>query len=162
MDREEFRSVVGHFTTGVVVVTSADRDSGAMHGVTVNSFTSLSLDPQMVLVCIDRGAQSHDFLTTRPGFVVNILSRRQVALAERFAGRAPLVGPEFGGVPFVPDIYGAPRLTGCVAWVSCDREATYPGGDHTILVGRVVDGGVGDDDDPLVYFTGRYTSLTWG
>lgn len=162
MDSRAYRDVVGHFPTGVVVVTSADPASGAMHGVTVNAFTSLSLDPALALVCISRDSQSHDFLTTRPAFVVNVLARRQVALAERFAGRAPLVSAEFAGVPFSTGIEGAPLLDGSVAWVECRRFAAYPGGDHTILVGAVVDARLGMDDDPLVFFTGDYTSLTWG
>lgn len=162
MDSRIFRDVVGHFPTGVVVVTSADLASGAMHGVTVNAFASLSLDPTLALVCISRDTQSHDFLTTRPGFVINVLARRQVALAERFAGRAPLVSAEFAGIPFASGIDGAPLLDGCVAWIECRRHATFPGGDHTILVGEVVDARLGDDDDPLVFFTGDYTSLTWG
>ena len=162
MKSRSFRDVVGHFPTGVVVVTSADQASGAMHGVTVNAFSSLSLDPVLALVCVSRDSQSHDFLTTRPAFVVNILARRQIALAERFAGRAPLVSAEFAGVPFVPGIDGAPVLGGCVAWIECRRVATYPGGDHTILIGEVVDARLGDDDDPLVFFTGDYTSLIWG
>ncbi len=162
MESRAYRDVVGHFPTGVVVVTSADPTSGAMHGVTINAFASLSLDPTLALVCISHDTQSHDFLTSRPAFVVNVLARRQVALAERFAGRAPLVSAEFAGVPFTPGIDGAPLLGGCVAWIECRRHATYPGGDHTILVGEVLDARLGDDDDPLVFFTGDYTSLTWG
>lgn len=162
MDARAYRDVVGHFPTGVVVVTSADPASRAMHGVTVNAFASLSLDPTLALVCISREAQSHEFLTTRPAFVVNVLARRQVALAERFAGRAPLVSGELAGVPFTPGIDGAPLLDGCVAWLECRRHATFPGGDHTILVGEVIDARLGDDDDPLVFFTGDYTALTWG
>ena len=162
MDSLEYRDIVGHFPTGVVVVTSADETTSAMHGVTVNAFTSLSLDPLLALVCISRETQSHDFLTTRPAFAINILARRQVALAERFAGRAPLVSAEFAGVPHTIGVGGAPKLDGCVAWLECRRAATYPGGDHTILIGEVIGAELGDDDDPLVFFTGDYTSLTWG
>lgn len=162
MESRAFRDIVGHFPTGVVVVTSADSASGAMHGVTINAFASLSLDPPLALVCISHDTQSHDFLTTRRSFVVNVLARRQVALAERFAGRAPLVTAEFSGVPHHPGIDGAPLLDGCVAWIECLRSAAHPGGDHTILVGAVVSASLGDDDDPLVFFTGDYTSLTWG
>lgn len=162
MDSLEYRAIVGHFPTGVVVVTSADVESGAMHGVTINAFTSLSLDPLLALVCISRDTQSHDFLTTRPTFAINILARRQIALAERFAGRAPLVSAEFAGVPHTIGALGAPKLDGCVAWLECSRIATHPGGDHTILIGEVVGAQLGDDDDPLVFFTGDYTSLTWG
>jgi flavin reductase (DIM6/NTAB) family NADH-FMN oxidoreductase RutF len=162
VDSLEFRRVVGHFATGVVVVTSADPMTDTMHGVTVNSFTSVSLDPTLILVCIDASAQSHDFLTQRETFAVNVLARRQIALAERFAGRAPLVSAEFRGVPHDLGVNGMPLLHGCVAWLECRREAVYPGGDHSILVGEVLDARTGEDDDPLMFFTGDYTSLTWG
>ena len=162
MDPIEFRRVVGHFASGVVVVTSEDDATSAMHGVTVNAFASLSLEPALVLVCIAHASQSHDFLTSRPRFGVNVLARRQEPLAERFAGRAPLVGPAFDGVRYRRGVVGAPLLDGCVAWIECRRHAVYPGGDHSILVGEVVSVTLGEDDDPLVFFTGAYTHLPWG
>jgi flavin reductase (DIM6/NTAB) family NADH-FMN oxidoreductase RutF len=162
MDSLEFRRVVGHFPTGVVVVSSADDATGARHGVTVNAFASLSLEPPLVLVCVQQGAQSHDLLSARSHFAVNILARRQTAIAERFAGRAPLVGPAFDDVPHTTGAGGAPLINGCVAWLECERVASYPGGDHTIIVGAVLRATTGDDDDPLVFCTGEYTSLTWG
>jgi flavin reductase len=162
VDSLEFRRVVGQFPSGVVVVTSAEPATGELHGVTVNAFASLSLEPQLVLVCVNRAAQSHDFLTTRAHFAVNVLARRQIAVAERFAGRAPLVGPEFADVPHTLGAGGAPLLRGSVAWLECARVATHPGGDHSILVGEVLNAATGEDDDPLVYFNGAYSSLTWG
>lgn len=162
MDAVEFRHVVGHFASGVVVVTSADMTTGAKHGVTVNAFASLSLEPTLVIVCIAESSQSHDFLTNRPSFAINVLARGQEPLAERFAGRAPLVGPAFDGVAYSEGVGGSPLIDGSVAWIECDREAVYPGGDHSILVGAVVDARVGVDDDPLVFFTGGYTHLPWG
>src|SRR3712207_6255296 len=98
-----------------------------MHGVTVNAFASLSLEPTLVLVCIAQASQSHDFLTSRPAFAINVLARRQEPLAERFAGRAPLVGPAFDGVHFRRGAVGAPLLNGCVAWIECHRYAVYLG-----------------------------------
>jgi flavin reductase len=158
----EFRRIAGHFPSGVVAVTSADPASGSLHGVTVSSFTSLSLDPPLVLVCLAHTSQSHDFLTTREHFAINVLARRQVAIAERFAGRAPLVSAAFDGVAFDAGHDGAPLLRGSVAWFECRRIATYPGGDHSIVVGEVLHARLGDDDDPLVAFTGGYTRLEWG
>jgi flavin reductase (DIM6/NTAB) family NADH-FMN oxidoreductase RutF len=162
MDSKTFRHLTGHFATGVAVVTSADPASGAKHGVTVNSFASVSLDPPLVLVCIEHASQSHDFLTSRPTFVINFLARRQVALAERFAGRAPIVSATFDGVAHDELTGGAPRLSGSVAWLECVQVAVYPGGDHSILVGEVRAGDTGDDDDPLIYFGGSYSALAWG
>lgn len=158
----EFRRVAGHFPSGVVVVTSADPASGRMHGVTVSAFASLSLEPPLVLVCINRASQSHDFLSSREHFAVNILARRQTAIAERFAGRAPLVSGAFEGIAHTPGIGGAPLIRGCVGWFECRRTATYPGGDHSIVVGEALRVRLGDDDDPLVVFTGSYTRLEWG
>ena len=162
VDSTEFRRVVGHFTSGVVVVTSEDASTSEMHGVTVNAFASLSLEPPLILVCIAQASQSHDFLTTRPGFAVNVLARRQEPLGERFAGRAPLVGPAFDGIRYRRGDVGAPLLDGCVAWIECRRHAVYPGGDHSILVGDVITATLGEDDDPLLFFTGAYTHLPWG
>ena len=162
MDSLELRRVVGQFPSGVVVITSAEPATGELHGVTVNAFASLSLEPPLVLVCVNRAAQSHDFLTAREHFAINVLARRQIAIAERFAGRAPLVGREFADVPYTPGAGGAPLLCGSVAWLECRRSATYPGGDHSIIVGEVLNATTGEDDDPLVYFGGAYASLTWG
>jgi flavin reductase (DIM6/NTAB) family NADH-FMN oxidoreductase RutF len=159
---DDLRRVAGHFPSGVVVVTSADSQSRQLHGVTVSAFASLSLDPPLVLVCITHASQSHDFLTTRAHFAVNILARRQASVAERFAGRAPLVSGAFDGVPFSEGIDGVPLVRGCVGWFECRREETYPGGDHSIVVGSVLRATLGDDDDPLVVFTGGYTRLDWG
>jgi flavin reductase (DIM6/NTAB) family NADH-FMN oxidoreductase RutF len=158
----EFRQVAGHFPSGVVVVSSAEPDTGHLHGVTVSAFSSLSLDPPLVLVCLTRASQSHDFLSTREHFAINILARRQASIAERFAGRAPLVGAAFEGVPFRAGIGGAPLIRGAVGWLECSRVATYPGGDHSIVVGETLRVTLGDDDDPLVVFTGGYTRLEWG
>jgi flavin reductase (DIM6/NTAB) family NADH-FMN oxidoreductase RutF len=162
VDSREYRRVVGQFPSGVVVVSSAEPSTGELHGVTINAFTSLSLEPPLILVCVNRAAQSHDFLTTRPHFAVNVLARRQIALAERFAGRAPLVGPEFADAPHTLGVGGAPLLRGSVAWLECRRTATHPGGDHSILVGEVLNATTGEDDDPLVYFNGTYAALAWG
>lgn len=159
---EEYRALAGHFPSGVVVVTSADPHTGEMHGVTVSAFAGLSLDPPQVIVCLNRAAQSHTFLTTRSHFAVNLLARRQAAIADRFAGRAPLVSGEFDGVAYRVGLGGVPLLRGCVGWFECRRHAVYPGGDHSIVVGDVLAATLGDDDDPLVLFTGRYTRLEWG
>lgn len=159
---EEFRRVAGHFPSGVVVVTSADENSGEMHGVTISAFSSLSLDPPLILVCLTRASQSHDFLTSREHFAVNILARRQTPVAERFAGRAPLVSGAFDGVPYSQGIRGVPLIRGAVGWFECRRVDTHPGGDHSIVVGEALRVTLGDDDDPLVVFTAGYTRLDWG
>lgn len=160
IDRDQFKEVVSKFASGVTVVTTAD-DRG-FHGVTVSSFCSLSLDPPLILVCVDRSIQSHDLITSAPTFMVNVLSRAQSFLAEQFSGQTPLADPRFSHVPHVVSESGLPILNDAVAWLECDSWNSYPGGDHTIFVGEVTRGGLGTQDDPLIYFDREFTELSWG
>lgn len=147
MDARELRRCFGRFATGVTVVTFQD-ESGP-HGITVNSYTSVSLEPPLVLVSIDRKARSHDQLAGR-NYVVNILAADQEALGWHFAGK-----PQEGlTVPWEQTEVG-PRLAGAVAHVECKPWKAYDGGDHTLYVGEVVDfsyrGG-----DVLGFFGGKF------
>ncbi|MGA7673253.1 MAG: flavin reductase family protein [Nitrolancea sp.] len=160
IDREAFKEVVSKFASGVTVVTT--KDERGFHGVTVSSFCSLSLDPPLILVCVDRSIQSHDMITSAPSFMVNILSRGQTFIAEQFSGQTPLADPTFGRVPHTVTESGLPILSDAVAWLECDTWNAYPGGDHTIIVGQVRRGGLGEQDDPLVYFDREFTDLSWG
>ena len=160
MDRDLFRDVLARFASGVVVVTTAGPDG--YHGVTVSSFCSVSLDPPLVLVCIDREIQSHDLVAGAPVWGVNVLARAQSFLAEQFSGRTPLADPNFSRVPHHRGTLGVPLLGGCVAWIECRRWSSYPGGDHTIFVGQVAAVASGEADDPLVYFDRGFTELAWG
>lgn len=127
------RGGFGRFPTGVAVVTfqtsGAGTDEDRRHGLTVNSFTPVSLDPPLVLVSIQRTAASHDLMRDRP-FVVNVLGAEQEPLARHFAGR-PCLDP----VWVTED--SAPRLAGTLAWFACSPWAAYPGGDHTLYLGQV-------------------------
>jgi flavin reductase (DIM6/NTAB) family NADH-FMN oxidoreductase RutF len=157
-DSLAFRRIVGQFATGVVVVTTAT-DEG-LHGLTVNAFCSVSLEPPLVLVCVDRLARGHDRLAEAGAFGVSILSDRQEFLAERFAGRAPLVSPRFDGVPYLTAATGAPLLREAVAWLDCRLWATYDGGDHSIFVGEVLAAELADERAaPLLFHAGRYSRL---
>ena len=127
---------MGAFPTGVTVVTAMGED-GAPLGLTVNSFTSVSLDPPLVLVCIDTGSNSHDRLVASGSFAVNVLAAEHDALARRFAS-LPADG-RFDGLSWAPGPTGAPILAGMAAWLACTVEAVYPGGDHSIVVGRVAE-----------------------
>ncbi len=160
LDRDQFKEVVSKFASGVTVVTTAD-DQG-FHGVTVSSFCSLSLDPPLVLVCIDKSIQSHDLITSAPKFVVNFLSRGQTFLAEQFSGQTPLADPQFTRVAHAVRDSGLPLISHTVAWIECDAWAAYDGGDHTIFVGRATSGELGEEDDPLLYFDREFTELSWG
>lgn len=149
-----FRQVMGVFPTGVAVVAARGAD-GVLCGMTVNSFTSVSLDPPLVLVCIDRGASTHDCLVGAPGFTVSILAEHQTEMATRFAfgpADARFRDEEWeSGDALVP--------VGAAAWVACDAEAVHEGGDHSILVGRVRSVGTGAGE-ALVFYRGRYATVS--
>jgi len=155
VDGRSFRQVMGKFPTGVTVVTTRDGE-GVPVGLTVNAFTSVSLDPPLVLVCIDHASHSHDCLLSAESFVVNVLSTAQGTLARRFASD-PSEG-RFDGVAWHPGPGGALVLEGVSAWVGCTLEAAHEAGDHTILVGRVVEAGVGTED-ALAYYRGAFTTV---
>jgi flavin reductase (DIM6/NTAB) family NADH-FMN oxidoreductase RutF len=156
---EQFRDVMAMHAAGVTVVTTAGPTG--YHGVTVTAFCPLSLDPPLVLVCIDRQQQSHRLLETAAGWVVNLLSRDQEFLAEQFAGRAPLADSRFSRLPHHLGPLGIPRLDGCLAWIDCRPWARYEGGDHSIFVGQVVALDLGPANDPLMYFERQYCELAW-
>ncbi|WP_413248007.1 flavin reductase family protein [Sinomonas flava] len=143
-----FRGSLGRFATGVAIVTFDGPTK--RHGITVNSFTSVSLEPPLVLVSIARRAKAHDELAGRP-FTVNILGAEQEALARHFAGR-PGVEPVWVEGPT------APRLSRPLAYFECTPWAAYDGGDHTLYVGEVVDFGY-RSGDALAFQGGRFTTL---
>jgi flavin reductase (DIM6/NTAB) family NADH-FMN oxidoreductase RutF len=141
---------VSRFATGVTVVTYAG-DAGP-HGITVNSFTSVSADPPLVLVSIARTARSHDPLLGRP-FCVNVLGAEQQQVARHFAGSTEAADPYWAPGTRVP------RLVNPLAWLECEPWRTHEGGDHTLVLGHVV--GLGHrDGDALVYAWSRFGSLT--
>lgn len=151
---------MARFVSGVVVVTT--NIDGHYHGVTLTSFTSLSLDPPLVLICVDRSIQTHERLSTAPAFAINILARDQTFFAEQFAGWTPLADPAFKRVPHDLGQTGTPLIRGCIGWIECRPWATYDGGDHTIFVGQVEHLALGEADDPLVYYDREFTDLAWG
>jgi flavin reductase (DIM6/NTAB) family NADH-FMN oxidoreductase RutF len=151
---------MSRFASGVVVVTTADQRG--YHGVTVSAFCSVSVDPPLMLICVDRAIQSNSLIADAPVFAINILSREQSFLAEQFSGRTPLADPAFTRVPHHLGIDDTPLIDGCLAWIECRHWATYDGGDHTIFVGLVEDLTLGESDDPLIYFNRQFTELSWG
>ena len=157
LESAEFRRVLGHFVTGVTIVTATDPADGEPCGLTANAVASVSLDPPLVLVCVDHAAESHDRILAAGVFAVNVLSEDQERLSRRFATwNTP---HKFGGIPFHRAATGAPILDAALAWVECRIWATYPGGDHTIMVGEAV-GGDAREGSPLIYYRsgyGRYT-----
>jgi flavin reductase (DIM6/NTAB) family NADH-FMN oxidoreductase RutF len=153
----EFRQAMGHFATGVTVVTSVD-DDGEPVGTTASAVTSLSLDPPLVLVCFDRESLTLRAIRGHGAFVVNVLAAPQQHLSANFARRG--LTAVWDGIRHRPGPTGSPRLHGVLAALECTVENRVPGGDHEIVVGRVQDVEISDDGAaPLLYWRGSYLSL---
>ncbi len=155
---QTLRKMRGLFASGVTVVTTVH--DGKLRGVTVSAFSSMSLNPPLVLICLANESESKDWIAESGIFAVNILSDEQEFLSERFAARAPTVNARFEGVPYYTAITGSPLLAESLAWYDCSVEATHDGGDHTIFIGRVEAVGFGaEGKQPLVYFANRYAGV---
>jgi flavin reductase (DIM6/NTAB) family NADH-FMN oxidoreductase RutF len=155
VDPDTFRSALGRFATGVTIVTTVD-EAGTDHGMTVSAFCSLSLEPPLVLACIDRRATLHAALRPGAPLLVNVLAGTQEALSRRFASGEP--GDRFSGVGFQRAANGAAALDGTLARLECHVEALHPGGDHTIVV-ACVEHAETHDERPLLYYRSGYATL---
>lgn len=147
----QFRQVLGHFSTGVVVVTAIEGTTPA--GLSVNSFTAVSLDPPLVAFCPSRQSASWAAIRRAGAFCVNILAEDQEAVARVFAARG---ADRFAGIGWAPAASGSPRLHGVLAWLDCAVEVVHDGGDHEICVGRVEALDVERREGPLVFYRGGY------
>jgi flavin reductase ActVB len=150
----EFRNALRCFAAGVTVVTTRDRE-GQPSGLTASAFTSVSLDPPLVLVCVDHAATAHPAFRTHGWFAVNVLRREQETLSRRFAESG---GDKFHGVPCHDGQSGLPLLDGALVTLECQLVEAHEAGDHTIFIGRVEAATIGGGQ-PLVYFHGGYHSL---
>ncbi len=155
VDKAEFRRALGHFAAGVTVVT-AQFDDGQPVGITVTAFSSLSLEPPLVLICIDRRARMHDRLKVDGHFAVNMLAQDQEFVSRRFASSEP---DQFREIGYRLGVTGAPLIQGTVAAVECRIVELVGGGDHTIFVGQVESTQV-SEGKPLLYFRGGYAQLS--
>jgi flavin reductase (DIM6/NTAB) family NADH-FMN oxidoreductase RutF len=154
VSNDEFRAALSRFLSGVTVVTTLGNDNRPA-GITVSAFASVSLEPPMVLVCIDKRASLHNHLTEGRHFAVNILADHQQGISRRFAARDE---NRFEGARYRCGIHGTPLLEDALAYIECRVVHVYPGGDHTIIVGEVESTSVADHK-PLAYFRGNYTGL---
>jgi flavin reductase (DIM6/NTAB) family NADH-FMN oxidoreductase RutF len=152
LDPAEFRRVLGHWTTGVAVVSGRD-PSGQPCALTANAFSSVSLEPPLVLVCVEPTSETHGCIWATGCFAVSILGEGDERLARRFADTE--LEDKFAGVAWRPETTGSPVLEGALAWVDCTVHDELPGGDHTIFVGRVVAGDA-RDGTPLSFYRGGY------
>ena len=151
IDQARFRQVLGHFATGVTVITAMDDDGPV--GMSVNSFTSVSLDPPLVAFCVGNRSTTWPRIRARGRFCVNILASDQEALSRIFAGPP---ASRFTGLGWRPSPSGAPLIDGALAWVEATVEAVHPAGDHTMVIGRVHQLDVAHEGRPLVFFRGGY------
>lgn len=155
-DPRAFRDTLGCFATGICIASTMTAD-GRPVGLTVNSFTSVSLEPPLVLFCIDNRSESLDVFRSVAGFALAILKSDQQALSNAFA-KAP-AGNRWDGVDFTLGEGGGPVLTNALATLDCAVHAVYEGGDHSIIVGRVL-AFHNRPGDPLLYYRGGYSALS--
>ena len=153
-DSKKQRQILGHFATGVTVVTT-DGEAGS-HGMTANAFASLSLNPPLVMVAVDKRAAMLDFLAKNRCFAVNILRSDQEDLSTRFAKPGP---KDFSDLETTTATTGSPIVAHAIAYLDCRVYEILPGGDHEIFVGEILAGDY-RGGDPLLYFAGGYRRLS--
>jgi flavin reductase (DIM6/NTAB) family NADH-FMN oxidoreductase RutF len=151
---DHFRRVLGHFATGITVLTTCDADQRPT-GLTASAFCSVSLEPPLILVCVDHKSQSYPALCERGQFAVNVLRADQEAISRRFASTSLT---KFDGVPYRLGALGVPLLDEALAQLECVVVSAHVEGDHTIFVGRVEQTRV-TDGQPLLYYRGQYARL---
>jgi 3-hydroxy-9,10-secoandrosta-1,3,5(10)-triene-9,17-dione monooxygenase reductase component len=148
---DRFRQVLGHFCTGVTVITTVDATGPA--GFTCQSFAAVSLDPPLVLFCPSRSSATWRRIERAGHFCANVLADEQRELARVFAGSGPA---KFDGVGWSPAPSGAPLLDGAVAWVGAEIETVQEAGDHYVVIGRVTGLSADRPGPPLLFYRGRY------
>lgn len=154
VDAQTFRSVLATFGSGVTVVTLCYEKR--FYGLTVSSFCSLSLDPPLVLVCVDQRCQCHELIQRAQAFAVNILAEGGEWLARRFASRSD---DKFARIPYHEGKMAAPLLDDALATIECRLVHQFPGGDHSIFVGHVMAATIAHDVQPLLYYRSHFYRL---
>jgi 3-hydroxy-9,10-secoandrosta-1,3,5(10)-triene-9,17-dione monooxygenase reductase component len=153
VDPQTFRATMSAWASGVAVVTTSDGTTQA--GLTVSAFTSLSLLPPLILVCIDRHSSTLAVIRRAGSFAVNILAEDQADISQRFASRR--TQDKFAGAQWHSKTTGAPILDTALAWLDCELSTCYEGGDHLILIGQVLAAGTEPaDSGPLLYYRSAY------
>jgi flavin reductase (DIM6/NTAB) family NADH-FMN oxidoreductase RutF len=155
-----FRTAMSRFASGITIMSTLQ--GGVAHAMTANAFTSVSLDPPLVLVCVDKGVRMHDAVQECGYWAVSVLAAGHRPVAERFAKSGRDLHSQFDGVETVPGPKtGCPLIAGALSWLECRTWASYDGGDHTIVVGEVLSVGADESVDPaaLVYYSGQYREL---
>jgi len=154
-DSTDFRHCMGHFTTGITVVTTINEEN-VRCGMTINSFSSLSLEPPLVTFSVDKNAHNHNNFANCKKFVVNILAEAQQNISKTFAHPSSV---EWNNVDYETSDDGCILIKDCIAYIQCEAENIYHGGDHTIIIGRVINFQMTSDEPPLLYFKGKYRKI---
>lgn len=155
IDGRELRNSLGRFATGVCVIATHN-EKGEAIGMTANSFSSVSLDPPLVLWCLQNGSDVYDAFASPKSFTINVLSSEQLELSNLYAKKGDhLMAPEH----YRLGVNGAPVLRGALVSFECDLDATHEGGDHLIIVGRVQNLVSQPTGDPLLFYSGSYREL---
>lgn len=157
IDAQGYRQIIGRFATGVTVVTTAV--DGWLHGMTANALTSVSLNPLLLLVCVDKSAHAHEQVTKAGRFAVNVLRADQQEISQLFAVSAEAEPDHLRGVPYRISANGNPLIEGSLAYLECAVSDRCEGGDHTIFLASVVDGEVLEEAPPLLFYQGKYRKL---
>jgi len=152
---QDFKLCLGSFATGVTVVTTIDA-SFEPQGVTVSSFSSLSLEPPMVAFNLGKESYLHSKLLNSDVFAINILSNKQASISRQFAAHA---GDKWSGIKYELGTHGCPILDGTLSYIECMTDNIYDGGDHSIITGKVVNLHVAEGVEPLLHYRGKYFSL---
>lgn len=147
IDPAEFRRILGHFASGVVIVTATSDDRPV--GMTAQTFSSLSLDPPLVMFAPARTSTTWPHIKSVGHFAINVLNRNQHDLGTSFARSG---GNKFGAVDWTAGVNGSPLLEGCLAYLECSLRSVYDGGDHEIAVGEVVGARADSEHNPLVFY----------
>jgi flavin reductase (DIM6/NTAB) family NADH-FMN oxidoreductase RutF len=153
---DTFKAIMSRWASGVSVVTCR-RDDG-IHGMTASSFTSVSLSPPLILICVDRRNRTHQYIQEQRAFGVHLLARDAEETSNRCAGFRGEEGNWLLDVAHRTEVTGAPILDECLAWMDCSLWAAYDGGDHSIFVGQIEAGGV-SDGEPLLWYSRGYAGL---
>jgi flavin reductase (DIM6/NTAB) family NADH-FMN oxidoreductase RutF len=157
IEPQAFQRVMACWASGVTIATTQYDETPV--GMTVSSFTGVSLHPPQILICVNRQARTHTVIETRGYFAVNLLAVEHLAWGLRFAGLLPAITDRFQGVAWWTAATGAPILPGVLGWLDCCLRQALPSGDHTIFVGEVVACDVRDNGAPLLYHDRQWRSL---
>ncbi|HET7467221.1 MAG TPA: flavin reductase family protein [Candidatus Dormibacteraeota bacterium] len=153
---QEFRDAMARLAAGVVVVSTST--AGGYKGLTATSLVSVSLEPPMVLVALERESATRAAIVESGRFGISVLTRAQEFIAERFAGRAPAVDPRWPDIPHRKGAHGLPLIEGCAAWLECRVDQVHEAGDHEVLIATVESASLGKGD-PLILWDRSFWTL---